>query len=189
MPSLDTLLRDAWLPLCAVWLAAALKVKRPAYTERPDSRIGHVLTIAIAMALLFSGRVRAGILGMRVVPPSGAAAAIALALTAAGILLALWARLYLGTNWSAIVAIKQDHSLVRTGPYRLVRHPIYAGILTGMLGNAIGFGEAGCFLGVAIAFAAFLAKARLEDTFLDGRFGAAHRLYRRQVKSLIPLVL
>ena len=189
MPSLETLLKDAWLPLAAVWAVAALKVKREAYTERPQSRVGHLVTVAAALTLLFSPGVRAGILAVRVVPHSPTAAAIAIALTATGVLLAIWARLYLGGNWSAVVAIKQDHSLVRSGPYALVRHPIYAGILTAMLGNAIGFGEAGCLLAVAIAFAAFLAKARMEDAFLDACFGDAHRRYRAQVKSLIPLVL
>jgi protein-S-isoprenylcysteine O-methyltransferase Ste14 len=189
MPSLDTVLTDAWLPLLAVWILASLKVKRKAYTERPDSRIGHLLTIAAAAALLFSARARVGILGIRVVPASAAAAAIALALTVAGVLFAIWARLYLGGNWSAVVAIKHGHKLVRTGPYKIVRHPIYAGIVTAMLGNAIGFGEFGCLLAVAIAFAAFLAKARMEDAFLDARFGPAHQHYREQVKTLIPLVL
>lgn len=189
MPNLETLLKDAWLPLAAVWAIAALKVKRKAYTERPNSRLGHLLTIAAALTLLFSADARIGILGVRVVPRSDTAAAVAIALTAAGILLAIWARLYLGGNWSAIVAIKQDHSLVRSGPYAVVRHPIYTGILTAMLGNAIGFGEAGCLLAVAIAFAAFLAKARMEDAFLAARFGAAHQQYRAEVKSLIPLVL
>jgi protein-S-isoprenylcysteine O-methyltransferase Ste14 len=187
--TLEAVLKDAWLPLAAVWTIGALKAKPKAYTERPDSRLGHLVTIAIALTLLFSEPARFGVLGLRIVPPSGAAAAVAIALTAAGIALAIWARLYLGGNWSAIVAIKQDHALVRTGPYRVIRHPIYAGILIAMLGNAIGFGEAGCFLAVAIAFAAFLAKARLEDAFLDTRFGADHRLYRARVKSLIPLVL
>jgi protein-S-isoprenylcysteine O-methyltransferase Ste14 len=189
MPSVDTILKYAWLPMLAVWTLGALKAKPKAYTERPDSRLGHLLTIAVAMTLLFWDRARAGILAARLVPRSDAASAIAIALTFAGILLAIWARLYLGGNWSAIVAIKQDHSLVRSGPYRYVRHPIYAGILTAMLGNAIGFGEAGCLLSIPIAFAAFLAKARMEDDFLDARFGAEHRRYREQVKSLIPLVL
>jgi protein-S-isoprenylcysteine O-methyltransferase Ste14 len=189
MPALETILKDAWLPLLAVWIAGALKAKPKAYTERPDSRLGHLLTIAVALSLLFWDRARMGVLAARIVPKSEAAAAIAIVLTAAGILLAIWARVCLGGNWSAIVAIKQDHALIRTGPYRYVRHPIYAGILTAMLGNAVGFGEVGCLLAIPIAFAAFLAKARMEDAFLDARFGAAHRLYREQVKSLIPLVL
>lgn len=187
--TLEAILKDAWLPLAVVWTVGALKAKPKAYTERPDSRLGHIVTIAIALTLLFSGPARFGILGLRVTPPSAVTGAIAIALTAAGIGLAMWARLYLGGNWSAIVAIKQDHALICSGPYRFVRHPIYAGILTAMLGNAIGFGEVGCFLAVAIAFAAFLAKARLEDAFLDARFGADHRRYRAEVKSLIPLVL
>jgi protein-S-isoprenylcysteine O-methyltransferase Ste14 len=189
MPPLETILRDAWLPLAAVWAAGALKVKRQAYSERPSSRLGHILTVAIAFAMLFTDRARPGLLGLRVFPRNDLATALALLLTAAGILLAIWARLHLGRNWSAIVAIKQDHALIRTGPYAAVRHPIYAGILTAMLGNAIGFGELGCFLSVMIAFAAFLAKSRMEDAFLDARFGQAHRLYSAQVKSLIPLVL
>jgi protein-S-isoprenylcysteine O-methyltransferase Ste14 len=189
MPTLDTLLRGAWLPLCAVWIAGALKAKPKAYTEHASSRFGHLMAIGVAMTLLFWDRARAGILAVRVVPRSDATTAIAVVLTFAGILLAIWARVYLAGNWSAVVAIKQDHSLIRTGPYRFVRHPIYAGFLIAMLGNAIGFGEAGCLLSLPIAFAAFLAKARMEDAFLDARFGAAHRLYRQQVKSLIPLVL
>jgi protein-S-isoprenylcysteine O-methyltransferase Ste14 len=124
-----------------------------------------------------------------VIPESAAAEYAALVLTGAGALFAIWARLYLGGNWSAIVAVKQGHTLVRTGPYRIVRHPIYAGLLAALAGTAVGYGYVGGLLAMVVAFAAWLAKARLEESFLMAEFGAAYGEYRREVKTLIPFVL
>jgi protein-S-isoprenylcysteine O-methyltransferase Ste14 len=104
-------------------------------------------------------------------------------------LVAIRARFQLGGNWSAIVAVKRGHTLVQTGPYAAVRHPIYAGLLLAMLGTAIGYGEAGGFLGVVVAFAGFLAKARSEEWFLLTEFGEDYREYRTRVRALIPFVL
>lgn len=65
-----------------------------------------------------------------------------------GLLLALWSRFVLGRNWSAAVTVKQGHSLVRNGPYAIVRHPIYSGFLLALLGTAIARGTVGAFIGV-----------------------------------------
>ena len=66
---------------------------------------------------------------------------LGLIMVAAGIAFAVWARHYLGRNWSGTVTVKQDHELIRSGPYRLVRHPIYTGLLLAILGTAVAFGE------------------------------------------------
>jgi protein-S-isoprenylcysteine O-methyltransferase Ste14 len=179
----------AWLTLGLVWVVAAMAVKRTVRAEPLDSRAGHLITFAVAFTLLFSSRLRIGPLAWRVVPSSEALAAAGLALTIGGIFFAIWARFYLGGNWSAMVTIKQQHTLIRTGPYAIVRHPIYAGLLLAMFGTALEVSELRGFLAVVLAFAAWLAKSRLEESFLLAQFGEAYLHYRQEVKSLVPFVL
>jgi protein-S-isoprenylcysteine O-methyltransferase Ste14 len=179
----------AWIALGLVWAVAAVAAKPVARVEPRASRIGHLLTFAVAFALLFSKDFRGGPLGWRVTPAAAAAGTIGLGLTIAGILFAIWARFYLGGNWSSVAAIKQDHTLVHNGPYSIVRHPIYAGLLLAMLGTALAAGELGAFLAVILAFAGWQAKARLEESFLLAQFGEAYCNYRAHVKGMIPFVL
>jgi len=122
-------------------------------------------------------------------PESVWAALAGLALTVIGVAVAIWARLILGTNWSAVVTIKQDHEIIRRGPYSIVRHPIYSGGLLALLGTAIAFGELRGLIGLALIFIAWWMKSRLEESFMEEQFGAAYARYRRDVKGLIPFVL
>lgn len=178
-----------WLVLAAVWLIAAVGAKRPLRSESIFSRLYHVLFMTAVFALLFRRDVRIGQLGLRLVPASPDAAYIGLALTVLGIAFAIWARAMLGGNWSATVTVKQDHFFVQRGPYRLVRHPIYAGVLLAMFGTAIVYGEAGCFLAVVLAFIGWWLKARIEEEFMTQHFGEDYRRYQRNVRQLIPFVL
>ncbi len=178
-----------WLAVGFVWAAGAIQTKRVLRSEPVDSRYGHALTFVVAFALLFSRSLRIGPLGWSVVPPSSVSFVAGLAITLAGIGLAIWARVYLGGNWSAIVAITRGHTLVCTGPYAIVRHPIYTGLLVAMLGTAIELGALAGFVGTIVAFAAWLAKARLEESYLVDQFGADYVRYQQQVKALIPFVM
>jgi len=187
--ALHLYIHAAWITVGIVWAVAAITVKRTVRIEPRSSRIGHILTMAIALTLLFSSRLRMGPLAWRAFPPSGIPAVVGLALTIGGIVFAIWARFYLGGNWSSMVTLKQDHTFIRTGPYAIVRHPIYAGLLLALFGTAIELGEFGGFLGVILAFAAWLAKARIEESFLRLQFGGAYVQYSQQVKTLIPFVL
>jgi protein-S-isoprenylcysteine O-methyltransferase Ste14 len=182
-------IQAAWIAVGLVWAVAAIPAKPAVRVEPRESRVGHIVTFAVALTLLFSPVLRVGPLAWRLLPPSGTSAVAGAALTIAGILLAIWARFYLGGNWSAAVAIKDRHTLVRTGPYSVVRHPIYAALLLAMFGTALVLGELGGFLSVILAFAGWNAKARLEEYFLLAQFGEAYRSYRRQVKAMIPFVL
>lgn len=177
-----------WLTLAAVWMITAMRAKTSVRTQPSAYRLLHIVIMAAAFALLFRHDARIGPLGSRIVA-SSAAAYIGFALTVLGAAFAIWARLQLGTNWSAAVTVKQDHALVQRGPYRLVRHPIYAGLLIAMLGTALVFGETGCFLAVALSFAGFWWKTRMEEEFMTQQFGADYSQYQRSVKRLIPFVL
>ncbi len=106
-----------------------------------------------------------------------------------GLSFSIWARRHLGTNWSGTVTVKVDHELIRTGPYRLVRHPIYTGILVGFLGTAISLSEWRGLAAVALVIIAFSLKIRLEEQWMTETFGDAYRRYCAEVKSLIPFVL
>lgn len=188
-PVISLSIRVAWAAVGLVWLVTAMKLKRAIRVESRESQVGHQLTIALALALLFSSSLDIGWLAWRAIPDASLPSTVGVALTIAGAGFAIWARLNLGGNWSARVTIKEEHTLQRTGPYAVVRHPIYAGLFLAMVGSAIAFGQVRCFLGAVVAFAAWLAKARLEESFLLARFGDAYATYRREVKILIPFVL
>jgi protein-S-isoprenylcysteine O-methyltransferase Ste14 len=109
--------------------------------------------------------------------------------TIGGMLFCAWARAILRTNWSARVTIKENHELVRRGPYQIVRHPIYTGFLIGLLGTAFVYGFTGCFVGVLVIGFAFWVKSQTEEQFMMQQFGEQYLQYRRQVRALIPYIL
>jgi len=105
---------------------------------------------------------------------------------AAGILFAVWARRSLGRNWSGAVAIKVDQQLVRSGPYRFVRHPIYSGLLGMYLGLTMVSGEVHALAGMVLVCAAYWRKIRLEEDYLGGLFGAEYDEYRNSTRAIVP---
>jgi len=173
-----------WIAVGAFWLAGAVFTKRTARSQTTGSRLIHLLLAATGFMLMFRGP-----LGWRFLPDSPAIAFAGLALTIAGVAVAVWARVILGSNWSALVTIKQDHQIIRRGPYAVVRHPIYSGGLLALLGTAIAFGELRGFAGFTLVFIAWWMKSRLEESFLEKQFGVDYAKYKREVKGLIPFVL
>ena len=102
------------------------------------------------------------------------------------IVLAIWARRHLGRNWSPAVRIGVDHQLVRTGPYRWLRHPIYTAMLGMFLGTAIASSQYHALLGLVILVFAYLRKTRLEEQILSEAFGPEYDDYRRGTWALVP---
>jgi protein-S-isoprenylcysteine O-methyltransferase Ste14 len=143
----------------------------------------------MAFAFLFSRRVRVGALAAQAVPDANWVRYLGLGLTITGVLFAIWGRISLGRNWSGLVTIKEEHSLIRHGPYTIVRHPIYSGFLLAMFGTAVAYGELGCLIAVPIGFLAWWLKSRVEERFLVAEFGKAYRDYQKKVRALIPFVL
>ncbi|MGO9604865.1 MAG: methyltransferase family protein [Candidatus Binataceae bacterium] len=111
------------------------------------------------------------------------------ALAAAGLLFTWWARIHLGRLWSDWVTRKAGHHVVDTGPYRLVRHPIYSGLIFAALTTAIEKGTSFALLGVAILTLAFFTKARREERFLRAELSEnAYDVYARRTAMLVPFV-
>ena len=121
--------------------------------------------------------------------PSDTGFWIGAAVTAAGLLFAVWARRHIGRNWSGQVTIKSDHELVTTGPYGMVRHPIYTGLLLAFAGTALAVGEVRGLLALAIACAALWRKLKLEERYMREQFGEAYVEYTRRVAAIIPFLL
>jgi protein-S-isoprenylcysteine O-methyltransferase Ste14 len=104
----------------------------------------------------------------------------------AGLLFAVWAREHLGSNWSRSVTIKQDHELITTGPYAMVRHPIYTGFLAGFLGTAIALSQVRGFVAFVLILVILGVKLRMEEQWMRSQFGATYATYAHQTAALVP---
>jgi protein-S-isoprenylcysteine O-methyltransferase Ste14 len=151
------------------------------------SRLSHMIPLAAGAALLAARHLPADWLSERFLPRAAFWFWPALSLVAFGLAISVAARVWLGGNWSGMVTLKQDHELVRSGPYRWVRHPIYTGLLLAVFGTAVAIGEWRGIIALALFAVAFLYKIRIEERFLVDRFGAAYGRYREQVPALVPL--
>ena len=100
--------------------------------------------------------------------------------------LAIWARSHLGANWSAAITIRTSHSLVSTGPYARLRHPIYSGLLFAITGTALAQGEWRGLLALAIALIVWSIKARKEESWLRDEFGTQFDEYSQRTGFLLP---
>jgi protein-S-isoprenylcysteine O-methyltransferase Ste14 len=176
-----------WLAWLAYWLAAARNVKPARRRESPASRLlTIVLTIPAAVLLAVRGPWLPW-LSARFLPDTMIVYLLGLLMVVAGLAFAIWARAHLGRNWSGTVTVKENHELIRSGPYAIVRHPIYTGLLLAVLGTAIVFGEwrgllAFCFLTIAL-----LLKLQREERFMEESFPDTYPSYCAQVPALIPL--
>lgn len=178
----------AWAIALAVWIAGSFSSKR-SVREQPFQNRAKQLLLVVLGGFLFSGVVPTRFGGQRIIiPRTQITDLIAVALTIMGLGFAVWSRVVLGRNWSANVTLKEDHELMRTGPYGIVRHPIYSGLLLAICGAVLLRGTAGALFGVAIFLLLFRSKIRTEEGFMLEQFGPAYRLYQGEVKSLIPFV-
>jgi protein-S-isoprenylcysteine O-methyltransferase Ste14 len=100
--------------------------------------------------------------------------------------IAFWARVHLGSNWSGVVTLKEGHELIRTGPYRNIRHPIYTGILIAFLGTALVNGQVRGLIALGIIWVSFLIKARREEIFLAQEFGPKFEEHTRHTGMFLP---
>jgi protein-S-isoprenylcysteine O-methyltransferase Ste14 len=149
----------------------------------------HLAMMAATLGLLFSNSTRIGFLSIRLIPERSGIEWAGFCCTVAGCAFAVWARALLGSNWSSSVTVKEHHELIRSGPYAIVRHPIYAGLLLGIFGTALALGEVRGVIALALAMVALFRKARAEEEFLVNQFGITYICYCHKVKQLIPFVL
>ena len=177
-----------WVAWSLSWLAAAVwsrpTAKRAPWTENITQR----LIVALGVVLLFgfySPRFLA-LITLWVLPDLWGWLMAGLVL--AGFAFCWWARIHLGELWSSDVARKADHRVVETGPYAVVRHPIYAGLILAGFASAVEFGTAAALFGAAMMALGWYLKARFEERFLIRELGPAYRDYCQHVAMLVPFL-
>jgi protein-S-isoprenylcysteine O-methyltransferase Ste14 len=175
-----------WFVWCIVWLLMAAWSKPSKRREFPWQRLEHVIPLLIGFLLIYNRRLAWNFLADRIVPQNDAVTVAGLALTVGGLIFAVWARIALGANWSGTVTIKTGHNLIRRGPYRWIRHPIYTGILGSMIGTVMLQGEVRAFLGFALMLLALYRKARREERFLSEEFGEGFAEHAKHTGMFLP---
>lgn len=176
---------DLWIAFIAVWLTWALRTKPVKSRESAASRLSH-LAFTVAGAYTMSGGIEPRWLHRAIFPSSPGLQFLAILVTALGIGFAFWARAYLGGNWSSSVTVKVGHQLVRTGPYRWVRHPIYSGLILGLFGTALAQRRLGGLVAVALFYIGFKIKSRIEERTMRSTFGLEYDEYSRSTGAIVP---
>ncbi|HEX6789229.1 MAG TPA: isoprenylcysteine carboxylmethyltransferase family protein [Gaiellaceae bacterium] len=171
-----------WGAFWLYWLLAAFSMKRG---RVPWSRELRIRIVIVALAVLLA---RVGAFRGHRVNDDPWLAAMGLVLFALGLGLAVWARLELGRNWGTPMTQKVEPELVTGGPYRLVRHPIYSGILVAGVGTVVALSWLWITL-VALAGVYFLYSAKVEERYLSDAFPNEYPLYKRSTKMLVPFIL
>lgn len=184
--ALRYLLFAPWIVFAVVWIVGTFSAKRTVKAEGTRSYFSHNVFLVMGAMLLF-GWPKA-LVGERLWRDSPGIEWIALALTALGIGFTIWSRVVIAGNWSANVTIKEGHDLATSGPYRVVRHPIYTGLLIALAGEAIAVGSLGAMISLPLFVLGLWLKLRIEERFLREQFGAAYDAYARRSKALIPFI-
>jgi protein-S-isoprenylcysteine O-methyltransferase Ste14 len=179
--SLTTVLAIVWGAFWVMWLFAAFGAKRG--TRRGLTT--RLLGLGIAVVVIILLRVfKAGALAIH----SQALQSVGCVLLGCGLALAVWARIYLGRNWGMPMTQFDEPELVTSGPYRYVRHPIYSGILVGMLGTGLAT-SLDWFIGLVVVGAYFIYSATIEERLMSASFPQEYRAYRARTKMLVPFLL
>ena len=180
MTTLRTIVNVIWLVFWVYWLGSAFGVKEGRGTGRRFPVFGVTVVALLLTVRLF----RHGSLAIT----SPVLGAIGAAIFASGLALAVWARIHLGQNWGMPMTQKAEPELVTSGPYRFVRHPIYTGLIAGMLGTGLVNNVIGVLF-AALLGTFFYYSATVEERNLTATFPSAYPEYKAHTKMLIPFVI
>ena len=180
--SLELIFAVGWGLFWLYWLAAALSKKRGRIAWSRELAIRAVVLVVLIILA------RIGVFDHYVVNTDPVRGAIGIALFALGLGFAIWARVSIGRNWGMPMTQSSDPELVTSGPYRLVRHPIYSGLLLALIGTAVALSWL-WLIAAALGGAYFIYSALCEERFLESQFPSAYVRYRRSTKMLVPFIV
>jgi protein-S-isoprenylcysteine O-methyltransferase Ste14 len=186
---LRALIPALWILWLMYWIVAARSTFETARREDFASRLSHHGLLIMGGIILGIPHILGAALERRFHGSTPAWRLASAGLVAIGLAFAVAARLWLGRNWSAEVTIKRGHELVRRGPYAMVRHPIYSGVVLALAGTALAIGNARALIGLTFLVAGFIRKLTIEERFMSQQFGDAYAQYRAQVPAIIPFVI
>jgi len=171
-----------WAAFWLYWIVAAFSMKRG---HVPWSRELWIRAVIFVVAVVL---VRLGAFRGHSHNADPWRTGVGLGLFALGLGFAIWARIHIGRNWGSPMSQKNEPELVTSGPYRLVRHPIYSGILVAGVGTAVALGWL-WLTAVVIAGSYFIYSATVEERYLTAQFPDDYPVYTRSTKMLLPFIL
>ena len=181
MRAVELAFAAGWGIFWLYWLVAAFFMKRG---HVPWSREVRIRAVIIVLAILL---VRLGALRDHGVENDPWRGGLGLVLLAIGLGFAIWARVNIGRNWGTPMMRKDEPELVTSGPYHLVRHPIYSGILLAAFGTAVGLSWWWLIV-VGLAGVYFLYSATVEERYLTQQFPDTYPVYQHSTKMLVPFI-
>ena len=183
------IISDCWIVFCVIWLLASFWTKQSVYRERGKNLLRYILPLAIGAYLIFNGPRLSGSLGLRIIPHADIFARTSVILCVAGLAFCVWARFTLGRNWSGVITFKGDHELITRGPYAIVRHPIYTGLLIMLVGTVILYGRIAGIVALPFVLWGLWVKLRFEEQLMLKNFPDQYGAYQKRVKRIIPFIL
>lgn len=181
MRALEFVFAVGWAVFWIYWLVAAFSMKRGRVAWSRELPVRAVIVVVVIVL------VRLGLFRHPSVDSDAWRAVIGLALFVVGLSFAIWARVHIGRNWGTPMSQKAEPELVTGGPYRLVRHPIYSGILVAGAGTAVALGRV-WLLAVALAGGYFVYSALVEERYLTAQFPDTYPAHKRSSRMLVPFV-
>ena len=181
MHAVELVFAVAWAAFWLYWLVAAFSMKRG---RVPWSREVGVRAVIVVVVILL---IRLGAFRHHGFNATPWRAALGLALLGLGLGFAIWARVHIGRNWGAPMTQKEEPELVTSGPYRLMRHPIYSGILLAGIATAVALNWF-WLTAVALAGIYFVYSATIEERYMTGQFPDAYPVYKRSTRMLVPYI-
>lgn len=181
----------SWVIFVAYWTISAFFVKESVTKRKIGWRIAVFLGVFLLIFFFERQGAKTGslFLDSSVFSVSPAIFAIGSALCVFGLGVAIWARTYLGRNWSGYVTYKKDHELVMGGPYKFVRHPIYSSMLFMIIGTFLYYGTTWIILLLIFYMSIFLWRIKKEEEIMIKLFGKRYIDYMKRTKALIPFVV
>ncbi len=176
-----------WITFIAFWIVSAWRVKVTAEKQSLLSALAHRIPLGFSYFLLAYPHLSPPF-NRSLTPSTDWTLAMGALICVLGLFLTLWARWTLAGNWSSDVTFKQNHELIRTGPYRFVRHPIYSGLLVMCLGTALAAGKIHSWLALPVMALAFWIKLKQEERLMLLHFPDDYPAYQKQVKALVPFI-
>lgn len=170
------------------WIITARVTAKTVREQSGASQLAHSVLLWAGALLLFFHPTGVSVFQRHLFLRTPAISATAIVLVAGGLGLAAWARYHLGRMWSGRVTLKEDHAIVRTGPYGAVRHPIYTGLLLALIGSFLAQPTLAALAGLALLTIGLVIKIRQEEQLLTEHFGPEYDAFRKDVRALIPYV-
>jgi protein-S-isoprenylcysteine O-methyltransferase Ste14 len=181
MRAIEVVFAVGWGAFWLYWLVAAFYMKKG---RVPLSRELRIRVVIVVLAILL---VRLGAFRGHGTNTDAWRAGLGLVLFAVGLGFAIWARVHIGRNWGTPMTQKDEPELVTSGPYRLVRHPIYSGVLMAGVGTALALNWL-WLIAVALAGVYFVYSATVEERYLSEQFPDSYPAYKRSTKMMIPFI-